>query len=111
SSLGSHSMARRALLQGKRGQRRMTGCASFVRYDHQLHVRDTLRRHGPGLTLKCRARWTEGVLLAQPCLVGLPPVSRQRYLNLLRTVYVPLLDLKAERAQGLRSIENQEQPL
>src|SRR5262249_20468297 len=99
------------LLQGERGQCRMTGCAPFVWRDHQLQVRDAFRRYGPYLALKRGARWTEGILLAQQRLVGVPPVSRDCHLNLLRTAYSPFLDLKAERTQGLRGIEGQEQPL
>src|SRR5215475_14903752 len=84
------------VLQGECGQCRMTGCAPFVRRDHQLQVRDAFRRNRPCLALKRGARWTEGILLAQQYLVGLPSVSRQRHLNLLRTAYIPFLDLKAE---------------
>src|SRR5262249_23997555 len=96
------------LLQAECGQRRMAGGAPLVRRDHQLQVRDALRRNRPCLALKRRARGTEVVLLAQQCLVGLPPVSRDRHLDLLRTAYIPFLDFEAEQAQGLGGIKDQE---
>src|SRR4029434_2654795 len=89
----------------------MTVCAPFVRRDHQLQVGDTLRRNRPCLAFKRCAWWTEGVLLAQQGLVGLPPVSRDCHLDLLCTAYIPCVARKAELAQGLRGIEGQKQPL
>src|SRR5215217_1340070 len=96
------------LLQGERGQCSMTGCAPFVRRDHQLQVGDALCRNRPYLALKRRTWWTESVLLAQQRLVGMPPISRDRHVEFLRTAHVPFLDFEAERAQGLRGIESQE---
>src|SRR5437879_6512225 len=89
----------------------MTGRVPFVRLNHQLQMGDALHGNGPLLALKRRAWWAKGVLLAQQGLVGLPPVARDRHLDLLRTAYIPFLDLEAELAQGLRGIEGQEQPL
>src|SRR4029450_1792859 len=89
----------------------MTGYPPFVRRDHQLQVGDALRWNRPLLALKRRAWWTEGILLPQQCLVGMPSVSRDRHVELLRTAYVTFLDFEAKHAQGLRGIEGQEQPL
>jgi hypothetical protein len=75
------------LLQSERGQCSMTGCAPFVRRDHQSKVGDALRRNRPCLALKRRARWTEVVLLAQQRLVGMPPVLRDRHVEFLRTAH------------------------
>src|SRR5260370_42390537 len=90
------------LLQGERGQCSMTGCAPFVRPDLQLQMGDALRRNRPFLTLKRRAWWTKGILLAQQCLIGVPPVSRDRHVGFLRTADVPFLALKADPPPRLR---------
>jgi hypothetical protein len=99
------------LLEGERGQCSMAGCAPFVRRDNELQVGNALHRDCPILTLKRRAWGTKGILLAQQCLVSMPPVSRDRHLDLLRTARVLFLNLKTEQAQGLGGIEGQEQPL
>src|SRR5215510_16101894 len=89
----------------------MTGSPPFGRRDHQLQVSDTLRWNRPLFALKRCAWRTEGILLPQQCLVGMPPISRDRHVELLRTAHVTFLDFEAEHAEGLRGIESQEQPL
>src|SRR5262245_30522735 len=89
----------------------MAACPPFVRRDHQLQMGDPFRWNRPLFALKGRAWWTEGILLAQQCLVSVSPVSRDCYLEFLCTAHIPFLDLEAEHAQGLWSIEGQEQSL
>ena len=96
-------VVRRGTSEQWRGQSRRWGSRLCPQERRSLEAGQVLLKHRP--------RWAEGILLPQQFRIDVPPITRDRDVEILRTDTSRSSISKVERTQGLRGIKGQHQLL